>query len=360
MAGTPRDIATLESWFETGDKPTQQQFYDLFASMLHYSRLKQNTGNSTSDIMSQKAVTDALTAISTTLSAVLTTGNDAGAQQIKNLLDPTLAQDADTLAARNAAISTAMSALMGGVGSNGDTLNKLYNLITSLGEFAGNHDATTGLPTFGTGIAGAIDKGDYWYVTTPGSIADLGNLKIGDVIFAKVSAANVSANFFYLPFASLVVDASESVKGIVEEATKTELLAANSIGATGAKLFITPSKFKEAFTDIVDLGNISGAVSIDLSLARNFKCVATANITSFTFTNEVVGAVYYLDITRNTTNFTIAFTAGKFRFPLAQAPVLTNPTTNGSSPASATDTLVFKCGVVGRLDVVITPDLQNN
>ena len=132
MAGTPRDIATLESWFETGDKPTQQQFYDLFASMLHYTRLKQVTGTSTTDIMSQKAVSDALAAISTTLSAVLTAGNDAGAQQIKNLLDPTLAQDADTLAARNSAINTAIATLLDGVAAPGDTLSKLYDLITGL------------------------------------------------------------------------------------------------------------------------------------------------------------------------------------------------------------------------------------
>ena len=35
MAGTKRSIAYLESVFETGDVPTQQNFYDLFASYLH-------------------------------------------------------------------------------------------------------------------------------------------------------------------------------------------------------------------------------------------------------------------------------------------------------------------------------------
>jgi hypothetical protein len=111
---------------------------------------------------------------------------------------------------------------------------------------------------------------------------------------------------------------------------------------------------------LVDLGNISGAVSVNLALGRHFKAVITANITSFTFTNESLGAVYYFDFTRTTTNFTIAFTAGKFRFPLGLAPLLTDPATNGTVGVTATDTLVFKCGVTGRLDTVLTPDLQNN
>jgi hypothetical protein len=108
---------------------------------------------------------------------------------------------------------------------------------------------------------------------------------------------------------------------------------------------------------VIDLGNLTGAVSIDLSLGRKFKCTQTGNWTSFTFTNEVIGRSYALDITR-TSNYTVAYTAGKFRFPLGQSPSLTNPTTNGL--ATSTDKLSFECAVASRLDVVITPDLQNN
>jgi hypothetical protein len=60
MVGTPRDIAYLEDRFQTGDVPTQQDFYDLFVSFLHHSKVKQETGEGTSDVMSQKAVSDAL------------------------------------------------------------------------------------------------------------------------------------------------------------------------------------------------------------------------------------------------------------------------------------------------------------
>lgn len=84
MPGIQRDIPYLEDKFQTGDIPTSQDFYDLFASYLHYLQVKQVTGESTSDVMSQKAVSDLFTA------------------------------------------------LKDGVPIAGDTLNKLYNLITAI------------------------------------------------------------------------------------------------------------------------------------------------------------------------------------------------------------------------------------
>jgi hypothetical protein len=60
MPGTQRDIPYLEDKFQTGDIPTQQDFYDLFASFMHYLKVKQEKGASTSDVMSQKILTDLL------------------------------------------------------------------------------------------------------------------------------------------------------------------------------------------------------------------------------------------------------------------------------------------------------------
>lgn len=60
--------------------------------------------------------------------------------------------------------------------------------------------------------------------------------------------------------ATVTVDASEGVKGAVEEATDTEMDAGSATGSTGAKLFITPAKlvsFLSGFGDGSD-----GALSI--------------------------------------------------------------------------------------------------
>jgi len=62
MPGTQRTIVYLESKFETGDVPTQTDFYDLLASFLHYSQVKQVSGSSTTDVMSQNAIAAAIAA----------------------------------------------------------------------------------------------------------------------------------------------------------------------------------------------------------------------------------------------------------------------------------------------------------
>lgn len=111
---------------------------------------------------------------------------------------------------------------------------------------------------------------------------------------------------------------------------------------------------------VVDLGDVSGVVTLNLANGRKFKCRATGNITAFSFSNEVEGLDYTLDITTETTAKSITFVASKFRFPFNLAPQLTSPLANGSAPAKAVDKFVFTCAVAGRLDCVITPDLRDN
>lgn len=157
-----------------------------------------------------------------------------------------LSNDVDTITLRNAAIDL----LKGSVPVAGDTLEKLYNLIIGIGQLVGNHDASTGLPTTGTGISNAIDKGDFWYITTPGTISGLGDLAIGDVLFAKVNNAAVAADFFYIPFATLINNGSETENGIFEEATDAETAAGTAVGSTGARLVVNPAKLMTWWTSI--------------------------------------------------------------------------------------------------------------
>jgi len=109
---------------------------------------------------------------------------------------------------------------------------------------------------------------------------------------------------------------------------------------------------------IIDLGNVSGTFTVDLSLGRKFKMVQIANAT-MDYSNLELGAEYTFQITRDA-NYTFSFTAGKYRFPLGSPILLTNPLNNGSSPASSTDVLTGQSLELNRLDLVITPDLMNN
>lgn len=61
------------------------------------------------------------------------------------------------------------------------------------------------------------------------------------------------------------VNASETTKGIVEEATDAEVTAGTATGATGAKLFVTPAKYKTNIDSRVSaftfLKGIKGGIS---------------------------------------------------------------------------------------------------
>jgi hypothetical protein len=103
-------------------------------------------------------------------------------------------------------------------------------------------------------------------------------------------------------------------------------------------------------------GNVSGAVSIDLDTAEVFILTLTANITSFTFTNEKVGKQYIFVFKQGNTNYTITFTAAKFAFPFGNAPVLTS----GLTLTYSKDIITALCTEVGKLNIVFTPDLVNN
>ena len=106
--------------------------------------------------------------------------------------------------------------------------------------------------------------------------------------------------------------------------------------------------------------NIAGDVVIDLSLGELFILTLTANVTSFSFVNEIVGMDYVLMFKQDTAYKTLTWEVGKFSFPFANAPTLTDPTANGTAPATSKDIVTALCTEAGKLEIVVTPDLQNN
>jgi hypothetical protein len=115
------------------------------------------------------------------------------------------------------------------------------------------------------------------------------------------------------------------------------------------------SKYK---TPVVQ--NITGATTIDLSQGDIFILILTANVTNFNYTNEIIGKQYIFVFVKETSNKTLTWQSGKYFFPFGNAPVLTNPTTNGSVPARSEDIVTALCISSGRLHVVLTPDLLPN
>lgn len=152
----------------------------------------------------------------------------------RNLPDPTLAQDADTLAARQVAVTAAINALKDSVPAAGDTLNKLYNLITSMGRPRGAFDASSGaVPT----PTADNEAGDFWRITVGGTIGTM-VLKPGDLLVADIDDAAVVADFYAVQ--GNVDQASETELGLVELANQTEAETVNgTVGTLDHVLAIT-------------------------------------------------------------------------------------------------------------------------
>jgi len=101
-----------------------------------------------------------------------------------------------------------------------------------------------------------------------------------------------------------------------------------------------------------------GTLTVDLDSADVFYMNMSAS-TTITHSNGVTGKQYLFVFIQDTSNKTLTFASSKYRFSSGTAPILTNPTTNGTSPAHSEDIItgIFRNG---RLDIVITPDLINN
>lgn len=169
--------------------------------------------------------------------------------------------------------------LKGGVPSAGDTLNKLYNLIVGIGQFAGGHDASGGtLPTTGTGASGAIDKSDFWKVTVAGTIPGLGVLKPGDVIYASIANASVAADFFAVE--NNQDQATSSVLGLVK--LYTDLLASNADGSVTQSVLVTEfAKYLDK-TITRSANSVLAGPSSGSAAAPTFRALVNADLPSST------------------------------------------------------------------------------
>jgi hypothetical protein len=179
-----QSIATLKNWFKKGLKPLEAQFSDWLDSFWH------------------KDATD-----------IPITSVD----NLQNILN-NLASSDSVIALRNEVLD--------GVPVAGNSLNKLYELITSLGRSRGGYDASTGV------VPGSVanQEGDFWRVTVAGTIPGLFSgavdLQPGDLLLALEDGA-INANQFY-SIQSNVGQATSSVLGLVK--LYTDLLTANNDG----------------------------------------------------------------------------------------------------------------------------------
>jgi len=125
------------------------------------------------------------------------------------------------------------------------------------------------------------------------------------------------------------------------------------------KNYVTGLTSSISVNPVVVTSGVTGSIIVDLSSGDVFILTLTGN-TTFNFTGETVGKQYIFKIIKDTTEKTFTWTAGRYRFPFGTAPLMTNPTTNGSDPAHSEDIISAICTSTGRLDIVTTSNLIEN
>lgn len=153
-------------------------------------------------------------------------------------------------------------------------------VVGNLGNLEGGWDASSGsFPTGTTPVVGT-KKGDYWYVTTAGTL-DGATFNIGDVIIAKIDAASTSSAADWIQLEVNRGQATETALGLAEIATQAEVDA----GLDDQRI-VTPVKLKTL------LDNRTGGYAAN---------VGNGSATSFAVTHSLNATDVIVMIKDNTT-----------------------------------------------------------
>lgn len=183
------------------------------------------------------------------------------------------------------------------------------------------------------------------------------SINLGEIAFGNSSNQLTSSKDLYWNDDTniLIITGSVEIEGSITASLQSGYMWVGDVNGVNTQI---PTSSLSFDFSIVDIGNVSGSFQINLSQGRRYKMIQTHNAT-MDIINPVLGYDYTFEVSRSA-NLTFGYQSGKFRFPLGSAPILTNPTTNGSSPSSSIDILTGLCMRSGRLDMVITPDLKEN
>ena len=109
-------------------------------------------------------------------------------------------------------------------GTDVKTLAQLEDLEV-FGALVDTHSASSGIPSTGSGFNGEIRQGDYWIITTAGTIPNLSGksttLEVGDFLFAATDDAAAAVDFYGVQTNLNLPDGI----GLVEEVTLAALPA---------------------------------------------------------------------------------------------------------------------------------------
>lgn len=164
--------------------------------------------------------------------------------------------------------------------------------VAGLGNLEGGFAAgsATEFPT----AVGGTKKGDYWYVTSDGTVNGA-ILKVGDVLIANKDNPNVNTTTDWVILQTNVDQATETVPGIAEIATQAE----TNTGTDDTKI-VTPLKLKTFFDTAVGgyAANVGNGSSVSFAITHNLN---TLDVIVQVVENST-GDTVYTDTARTSVN----------------------------------------------------------
>jgi hypothetical protein len=118
------------------------------------------------------------------------------------------------------------------------------------------------------------------------------------------------------------VNASETTRGIVEEATDAEVSAGTATGATGAKLFVTPAKLRSG--GVLKFGGTGSDGALSISSGTTTIDLANAQVVTKNYTSISITGTGKLAFSNPHTNGTIVIikSQGNVIFTSSQTPMI--------------------------------------
>lgn len=134
-------------------------------------------------------------------------------------------------------------------------------------------------------------------------------------------------------------DASETAKGIVEEATDAEVSSGASIGGTGAKLFITPAKLQTFLNDAIVIETTTGVTHSLTTIAGEKVIVWAKGDVSYNTTTKLNYNGVQKDIATATSNNGIEITP--FALMYTETPGAATQNITVTSTGSVTNVVII-------------------
>jgi hypothetical protein len=182
--------------------------------------------------------------------------------------------------------------------------------------YKGGYNANANTPNLESG-AGVLTGDTYTVIT--GGLFFTEQVDPGDVLIAEIDGASTLGDWTVVnKNIPEIVDASETEKGLVEEATQVEVDAGTDIGGTGAKLFVTPSKLQSALGNIGTLNEytqlIGNGAATSIDVTHNLGNQDVQSQVFDTGTNQqVLTEVVNTSANVTTFNFNVAPASNEYR-----------------------------------------------